>query len=45
MCIEIFPKSELECLATAEYARWGWLTPIRKEERFAKLIQRIEKII
>jgi len=45
MCIEIFPKSELVCLATAEYARWGWLTPIRKEERFAKLIQRIEKII
>ncbi|MBQ8235216.1 MAG: Gfo/Idh/MocA family oxidoreductase [Clostridia bacterium] len=29
----------------AEYARWGWLAPIRKEERFAKLIQRIEKII
>lgn len=45
MCIEIFPKTELECLATAEYARWGWLNDLRKEERFANLIQRLEKII
>lgn len=45
MCMEIFPKSELECLATAKYARWGWLESIRKEERFTKLLLRIEKII
>lgn len=42
---EIFPKSEMECLANAEYARWGWLNDLRKEERFVKLIQRLEKII
>lgn len=42
---QIFPQSELECLATADYARWGWLDPIRGEERFARLVQRLEKII
>ena len=45
MCTEIFPKDQLECLATAEYARWGWLNNLRKESRFVKLIQRLKNII
>ena len=40
---EIFPKSEIECLAEAEYARWGWLNEIRKEEHFVELLHRLEK--
>ena len=39
---QIFPQSELECLTTADYARWGWLNPIRQEERFIHLIQRLK---
>ena len=45
MCAEIFPKDQLECLATAEYARWGWLSNLRKENRFVKLIQRLKDIL
>lgn len=42
---EIFPKCEIECLADAEYARWGWLNKLRKEERFINLIRRLEEKI
>lgn len=42
---EIFPQSELECLTTAEYARWGWLHQLRKEEHFLELIERLSKTI
>lgn len=42
---EIFPQSELEYLITAEYARWGWLHQLRKEERFLELIERLSKTI
>ena len=42
---EIFPKCEIECLADAEYARWGWLNKLRKEERFINLTRRLEENI
>ena len=43
--IAIFPQSIIECLEVAEYARWGWLKPIRKEKRFVDIIDRLKKIV
>ena len=43
--VTIFPQSIIECLEVAEYARWGWLNPIRKENRFIGLIDRLKKVI
>ena len=43
--IAIFPQSIIECLEVAEYARWGWLKPIRKEKRFINIIERLKKIV
>ena len=43
--IAIFPQSIIECLEVAEYARWGWLKPIRKEKRFIDIIERLKKIV
>ena len=40
--IAIFPQSIIECLEVAEYARWGWLKPIRKEKRFIDIIDRLK---
>ena len=34
-----------ECLADAEYSRWGWISPIRKEDRFIKLIERLDALL
>jgi len=42
---EIFPKCEIECLAEAEYARWGWLNELRKEEHFTNLVKRLKEKI
>lgn len=38
----IFINSLIECLESAEYARWGWLNPVRNEERFIILIDRLK---
>ena len=43
--VAIFPQSLIECLEVAEYARWGWLNPIRKERRFIDLIDRLKKVV
>lgn len=43
--VTIFPQSIIECLEVAEYARWGWLKPIRKEKRFINIIERLKKIV
>lgn len=40
----IFPQSIIECLEVAEYARWGWLDPIRKENRYNDLISRLKAV-
>ena len=39
---KILPQDEIELLTTADYARWGWLKDIRKDDRFVKLIQRFK---
>ena len=41
----IYPQSIIECLEEADYARWGWLEPIRKEKRFVDIIDRLKKIV
>lgn len=41
----IIPEWEFECLAKDDFGIWSWLNPIRKEERFVKLMQRLEKMI
>ena len=41
--VAIFPTSIIECLEVAEYARWGWLNPIRNEKRFIDIIERLKK--
>lgn len=43
--VSIFPQSIIECLEIAEYARWGWLNPIRKENRFIDIIGRLKKLV
>ena len=40
----IYPQSIIECLEEADYARWGWLDPIRKEKRFVDIIDRLKNI-
>ncbi len=39
--LNIFPQSAAECLETADYSRWAWLEPIRKEKRFARILERL----
>lgn len=41
----IFPQSVAECLETADYSRWGWLEPLRKDKRFADILKRLNAII
>jgi len=40
----IAPKAEFDCLANADYARWGWLAPIRGEKRFIDLMERLNTL-
>ena len=40
----IYPQSIIECLEEADYARWGWLKPIRKEKRFIDIIDRLKRL-
>jgi len=42
---QIIPKWEFECLAEYDFGIWSWLNPIRKEERFVKLMECLEKMI
>ena len=41
----IAPKAELDCLVNADYARWGWLAPIRGENRFVDLMKRLKALL
>lgn len=41
----IAPKAEFDCLANADYARWGWLAPIRKDKRFVDLMERLKALL
>ena len=45
LAADIFPQSILKCLETAQYARWEWLTPIRKEERFVALLDKLKNAL
>ncbi len=38
----LYLDTMIECLNEANYARWGWLAPVRGEERFVKLIERLK---
>ncbi len=40
----LFPKNELENLANASYGNFGWLEPMRGDERFAKLMKRLQAL-
>ncbi len=44
-CDEIVPKIILECLESADYARFGWLDTIRSEKRFKELIARLKTLL
>lgn len=41
----IAPQAALDCLANADYARWGWLAPIRGENRFVDLMKRLKALL
>lgn len=43
--LNIFPQSVAECLETADYSRWAWLKPIRKEKRFTDILERLNAIV
>lgn len=43
--LNIFPQSVAECLETADYSRWVWLKPIRKEKRFTDILERLNAIV
>ena len=42
--VDIYPQTMIECLEIAQYARWGWLDPIRKEKRYNDLIDRLKSV-
>lgn len=41
----IAPQTGLDCLTNADYARWGWLAPIRKDKRFVDLMERLKTLL
>lgn len=42
---EISPQWIYECLALNDFSVWKWLDPIRKENRFSDLMERIKKYV
>lgn len=42
--VNIFPQTQAESLTTADYSRWVWLEPIRKEQRFADILGRLNAV-
>ena len=42
--VDIYPQTMIECLEIAQYARWGWLDPIRKEKCYNDLIDRLKSV-
>lgn len=43
--VDIYPQTMIECLESANYARWGWLEHIRKEKRYIDLIDRLKAVV
>ena len=43
--VDIYPQTMIECLESANYARWGWLDHIRKEKRYIDLIDRLKAVV